>query len=88
VALVVEHASLPAFERDFHSAQVLSVLCLMRYEESAYRKAEVGLSEHEELHQALYLKSVPEHTTLYRFGLRLEEARHSVTTMTLPPRHP
>src|SRR5262249_50834054 len=57
----------------FTQPQLLSILCLMRYEDWTFREAEVRLREHSELRQALQLKSVPDYTTLYRFVRRLDE---------------
>ena len=53
--------------------QLLAVLCVMRFEDWTFREAEVRLSEHSELRGALELDPVPDHTTLYRFLLRLNE---------------
>jgi len=58
----------------FTQPQLLAILCLMRYEDWAYREAEVRLAEHSELRRALRLRSVPDYTTLYRFLRRLDEA--------------
>ena len=44
-----------------------------RYEDWTFRAAEVRLSEHGELRRALELEAVPDHSTLFRFLLRLEE---------------
>jgi hypothetical protein len=55
-------------KRLFNQPQLLAILCLMRYE-----RAEVRLSEHRELRQALGLASVPDFTTLYRFRRRLDD---------------
>jgi len=41
----------------FTQPQLLSILCLMRYEDWTFREAEVRLSEHLELRQALELFS-------------------------------
>ena len=59
-------------KRVFTQPQLLSVLCLMRYEDWTFREAEVRLSEYAELRSALQLKSVPDYTTLYRFLARLD----------------
>jgi hypothetical protein len=45
----------------------------MRYEDWTFREAEVRLSEHCELRQALGLAGVPDFTTLYRFLERLDD---------------
>jgi IS5 family transposase len=60
-------------KRQFTQPQLLSVLCLMRYEDWTFREAEVRLSEHAELRSALQLTSVPDYTTIYRFLTRLRE---------------
>jgi hypothetical protein len=75
VALQVSKAVLPRYrsrfsKRLFNQPQLLAILCLMRYEDGTFREAEVRLSEHRELGQALGLASVPDFTTLYRFRLR------------------
>jgi len=78
LALEVGQVVLPAqrtkfSKRRFTQPQLLAVLCLMRYEDWTFREAEVRLSEHQELRSALQLNAVPDHTTLYRFLLRLKE---------------
>ena len=78
VALPICEASLKRHrtrfsKKQFTQPQLLTILCLMKYEDWTYREAEVRLSEHGELRKALRLKSVPNHTTLHRFLLRLEE---------------
>ena len=78
LALVVGEAVLPQHrtkfsKRQFTQSQLLTVLCLMRYEDWTFREAEVRLSEHTELRSALQLNSVPDYTTLYRFLTRLCE---------------
>lgn len=60
-------------KRLFTQPQLLAVLSLMRFEDWTFREAEVRLSEHSDLRAALELTAVPDHTTLYRFLLRLEE---------------
>lgn len=60
-------------KRVFSQPQLLAVLCLMRFEDWTFREAEVRLSEHSELRRALELEAAPDHTTLYRFLLRLNE---------------
>lgn len=78
VALEVSREVLPPYShrfspRRFRQPQLLAVLCLMRYEDWTFRAAEVRLLEHAELRRALELQSVPDHSTLFRFLLRLEE---------------
>ena len=60
-------------KRQFTQPQLLTILCLMRYEDWTFREAEVRLSEHRELRQVLGLVSVPDFTTLYRFLQRLDD---------------
>ena len=79
IALRVSKAALPRYrcrfsKHQFTQPQLLAILCLMRYEDWTFREAEVRLSEHRELRQALGLVSVPDFTTLYRFLQRLDEA--------------
>jgi Transposase domain (DUF772) len=78
VALEVGREVLPAYSHRFSpqrftQPQLLSVLCLMRYEEWTFRAAEIRLAEHGELRRALELQAVPDHSTLFRFMLRLDE---------------
>ena len=78
IALQVAKAVLPRYrsrfsKHQFNQPQLLAVLCLMRYEDWTFREAEVRLSEHCELRQALGLGSVPDFTTLYRFLQRLDD---------------
>ena len=79
IALQVAKAVLPRYrsrfsKHQFNQPQLLAVLCLMRYEDWTLREAEVRLSEHRELRQALGLGSVPDFTTLYRYLQRLDDA--------------
>lgn len=79
VAWDVATATVPRYrtafsKHQFTQPQLLAILCLMRYEDWTYREAEVRLAEHVELRRALQLGSVPDHTTLYRFLRRLDEA--------------
>jgi hypothetical protein len=78
VALQVGREVLPPYShrfspRRFSQPQLLAVLCLMRYEDWTFRAAEVRLLEHAELRRALELQTVPDHSTLFRFMLRLDE---------------
>src|SRR6202142_4649049 len=78
IAVQVCRAVLPRYrsrfsKRQFTEPQLLAILCLMRYEDWTFREAEVRLSEHRELRQALGLASVPDFTTLYRFLRRLDD---------------
>lgn len=78
VALQVSREVLPAYSHRFSpqrftQPQLLAILCLMRYEDWTFRAAEVRLSEHGELRKALELQVVPDHSTLFRFLLRLDE---------------
>lgn len=57
----------------FTQPQLLTILCLMRYEDWTFREAEVRLREHRALRQALKLRAVPDYTTVYRFLRRLDD---------------
>ena len=79
VALDVAQTTVPWYrtkfsKHKFTQPQLLTILCLMRYEDWTYREAEVRLREHSELRRALQLGSVPDYTALYRFVRRLDEA--------------
>jgi hypothetical protein len=78
VAFQVATRALPPYrsrfsKHQFTQPQLLAVLCLMRYEDWTFREAEVRLSEHRELRQALQLQTVPDYITLYRFLKRLDD---------------
>jgi hypothetical protein len=78
IALEVGREVLPPYSHRFSpqrftQPQLLAVLCLMRYEEWTFRAAEIRLAEHGELRHALELQAVPDHSTLFRFMLRLDE---------------
>jgi hypothetical protein len=78
VALHVAQTAVPRYrtrfsKHQFPQPQWLAMLCLMRYEDWAFREAEVRLAEHAELRRALGLRSVLDYTTLYRFLRRLDE---------------
>ncbi len=60
-------------KHQFTQPQLLTILCLMRYEDWTFREAEVRLAEHRELRQVLGPASVPDFTTLYRFLQRLDD---------------
>ena len=78
VALEIAETVLPDYrtkfsKHTFTQPQLLSILCLMRFEDWTLRKTEVRLAEHRELRSTLGLRKVPDHTTLYRFMRRLDE---------------
>src|SRR6266404_1400145 len=78
VALEVAREVLPSYSHRFSpqrftQPQLLAILCLMRYEDWTFRGAEIRLGEHGELRRALEVQAVPDHSTLFRFMLRLEE---------------
>ena len=78
VALEVARAVLPPYrtrfsKHQFTQPQLLTILCLMRYEDWTFREAEVRLREHRELRAVLKLSSVPDYTTVYRFLRRLPD---------------
>jgi hypothetical protein len=77
-ALGVAQVALPPYrtrssKRQFTQPQLLAILSQMRYEDWAFREAEVPLGEHCELRQRSGLSSVPDFTTLYRFLERLDD---------------
>src|SRR6266852_9180563 len=77
-ALEVGQEILPPYSHPFSpqrftQPQLLAILCLMRYEDWTFRAAEIRLAEHGELRRALELEAVPDHSTLFRFMLRVEE---------------
>jgi Transposase DDE domain/Transposase domain (DUF772) len=78
VALEVSKTVIPRYrsrfsKHQFTQPQLLAILCLMRYEGWTFREAEVRLAEHRELRRALWLISVPDFATLYRFLQRLDD---------------
>jgi len=78
VAWQVASAVLPPYrtrfsKHQFTQPQLLTILCLMRYEDWTFREAEVRLREHAELRAVLRLSSVPDYTTVYRFLRRLPD---------------
>lgn len=77
-ALEVMQEVLPAYsgkysKHTFTQPQLMTVLCLMRFEDWTFREAEVRLAEHSDLRAALGLGRVPDHTTLYRFMRRVTD---------------
>jgi len=97
VALEVATAAVPPYRSKksnhlFTQPQLVSILCLMRYEDWTFREAEVRLAEHTELRKALGLKRIPDHTTLFYFLRRLSEEMVShlleETIRRLPPPPP
>jgi hypothetical protein len=95
-ALEVMREVLPAYgnkfsKHTFTQPQLMTILCLMRFEDWTFREAEVRLAEHSDLRRALELERVPDHTTLYRFMRRvtdetLDEVLVAVASR-LTPRH-
>jgi hypothetical protein len=95
-ALEVMREVLPAYgskysKHTFTQPQLMTVLCLMRFEDWTFREAEVRLAEHSDLRRALGLERVPDHTTLYRFMRRvtdetLDEVLVAVATRLMPRR--
>jgi len=63
----------PARKHQFTQPQVLAILCLMRNEDWTFREAEVRLWEHSKLRAVLWLSSLPDYTTVYRFLWRLPD---------------
>jgi len=69
---------LPAYRHKFSKhvftqPQLLTLLCLMRYEDWTFREVEVRLAEHAALRKAVGLQQVPDYTTVYRFLHRLDD---------------
>ena len=95
-ALGVLQEVLPAYsgkysKHTFTQPQLMTILCLMRFEDWTFREAEVRLSEHSDLRRALGLERAPDHTTLYRFMRRvsdqiLDEVLTTVATRLVPRR--
>jgi hypothetical protein len=78
IALQVGQAALPAYrskfsKHRFQQPQLLTIVCLMRYEDRTFREADVRLAEHAERRTVLGLRSVPDDTTVYRFLCRRDE---------------
>jgi hypothetical protein len=95
-ALEVMQEVLPAYgskfsKHTFTQPQLMTILCLMRFEDWTFREAEVRLSEHSDLRRALGLERVPDHTTLYRFMRRVTDEILDAVLITLlerfTPRH-
>lgn len=75
----------------FTQPQLMTILCLMRFEDWTFREAEVRLAEHSHLRRALGLERAPDHTTLYRFMHRvtdevLDEVLIAVASRLVPRR--
>jgi hypothetical protein len=69
---------LPAYsskfsKHTFTQPQLMTILCLMRFEDWTFREAEVRLAEHSDLRAALGIQRVPDHTTPYRFMRRVTD---------------
>lgn len=96
-ALEVMQEVLPAYsgkysKHTFTQPQLMTILCLMRFEDWTFREAEVRLAEHSDLRQALDLERAPDHTTLYRFMRRVSDELLDAVLITvatrLVPRRP
>jgi len=95
-ALAVMNEVVPPYgskysKHTFTQPQLMTILCLMRFEDWTFREAEVRLAEHSDLRRALGLERVPDHTTLYRFMRRvtdemLDEVLIAVATRLVPRR--
>ena len=77
-ALAVMNEVVPPYgskysKHTFTQPQLMTILCLMRFEDWTFREAEVRLAEHSDLRRALGLERVPDHTTLYRFMRRMTD---------------
>lgn len=55
----------------FSQPHLLSIICLIRYEDWTFQEIEVCLQEHVELRKTLGLKQTSDYTTFYRFMMRL-----------------
>lgn len=69
---------LPAYDSKlskytFTQAQVMTSLCLMRFEDWTFREADVRPAEHSDLRRALGLERASDRTTLYRFLRRVTD---------------
>jgi hypothetical protein len=69
---------LPAYsgkfsKHTFTQPQLMTILCLMRFEDWTFREAEVRPAGHSDLRAALGLERVPDHTTRYRFMRRVTD---------------
>lgn len=95
-ALEVMNEVLPPYgskfsKHTFTQPQLMTILCLMRFEDWTFREAEVRLAEHSDLRRALGLERAPDHTTLYRFMHRvtdevLDEVLIAVASRLVPRR--
>ena len=95
-ALEVMNEVLPPYgskfsKHTFTQPQLMTILCLMRFEDWTFREAEVRLAEHSDLRRALSLERAPDHTTLYRFMRRvtdevLDEVLTAVAVRLVPRR--
>jgi hypothetical protein len=95
-ALAVMQEVLPAYgskfsKHTFTQPQLMTILCLMRFEDWTFREAEVRLAEHSDLRRALGMERAPDHTTLYRFMRRvsnemLDQVLITVATRLVPRR--
>ena len=73
VCRTVAETAMPMYRRKFSKhvftqPQLLTLLCLMRYEDWPFREVEVRLAAHAALRKALDLRTVPDYTTVYRFA--------------------
>lgn len=78
IALEVMQEVLPPYggkysKHTFTQPQLMTILCLMRFEDWTFREAEVRLAEHSDLRRALGFERTPDHTTLYRFMRRVTD---------------
>lgn len=95
-ALAVMNEIVPPYgskysKHTFTQPQLMTILCLMRFEDWTFREAEVRLAEHSDLRRALGLERAPDHTTLYRFMRRvtdevLDEVLTAVAQRLVPRR--
>ncbi len=57
----------------FTQPQLMTILCLMRFEDWTFREAEARPAEHPDLRAALGPERAPDHTTPYRFMRRVTD---------------
>jgi hypothetical protein len=90
-ALGVMREVLPTYgskysKHTFTQPQLMTILCLMRFEDWTFREAEGRLAEHSDLRRALGLERAPDHTTLYRFMRRVTDEMLDEVPITVATR--
>jgi hypothetical protein len=92
-AMQVMQEVLPAYrskfsKHTFTQPQLMTILCLMRFEDWTFREAEVRLAEHSDLRAARGRERVPDHTTLYRFMRRVTDEMLDMVLVAVVQRLP